>query len=95
MESNSLGTEGISNREGSPPISNLHPPSSSSMGYCILVAHGLGRLCSLLGRWGTTVLSVSMLLLLLLFSWKTVQQNHVWLSREALFLYVEVACVYK
>uniref|UniRef100_A0A4W6EVY4 dolichyl-phosphate-mannose--protein mannosyltransferase n=1 Tax=Lates calcarifer TaxID=8187 RepID=A0A4W6EVY4_LATCA len=56
-----------------------------SMGYCILVAHGLSRLCSVVGRWGTTVLSVSMLLLLLLFSWKTVQQNHVWLSREALF----------
>ncbi|XP_059181752.1 protein O-mannosyl-transferase TMTC1 [Centropristis striata] len=56
-----------------------------SMGYCILVAHGLGRLCSVVGRWGTTVLSVSMLLLLLLFSWKTVQQNRVWLSREALF----------
>ncbi|KAL6117158.1 tmtc1 [Pungitius sinensis] len=56
-----------------------------SMGYCILVSHGLGRLCSLVGRWGTTVLSVSMLLLLLLFSWKTVQQNQVWLSREALF----------
>ncbi|XP_068442485.1 protein O-mannosyl-transferase TMTC1 isoform X2 [Clinocottus analis] len=56
-----------------------------SMGYCILVAHGLGRLCSVVGRWGTTVLSVSMLLLILLFSWKTVQQNNVWLSREALF----------
>uniref|UniRef100_A0A3Q1JLV8 dolichyl-phosphate-mannose--protein mannosyltransferase n=1 Tax=Anabas testudineus TaxID=64144 RepID=A0A3Q1JLV8_ANATE len=56
-----------------------------SMGYCILVSHGLGRLCSVVGRWGTTVLSVSILLLLLLFSWKTVQQNHVWLSREALF----------
>ncbi|XP_047431445.1 protein O-mannosyl-transferase TMTC1 [Mugil cephalus] len=56
-----------------------------SMGYCILVAHGLGRLCSVVCRWGTTVLSVSMLLLLLLFSWKTVQQNNVWLSREALF----------
>uniref|UniRef100_A0A8D3BNL9 dolichyl-phosphate-mannose--protein mannosyltransferase n=1 Tax=Scophthalmus maximus TaxID=52904 RepID=A0A8D3BNL9_SCOMX len=56
-----------------------------SMGYCILVAHGLGRMCSVVGRWGTTVLSVSILLLLLLFSWKTVQQNHVWLSREALF----------
>ncbi|XP_051801319.1 protein O-mannosyl-transferase TMTC1 isoform X2 [Acanthochromis polyacanthus] len=56
-----------------------------SMGYCILVAHGLGRLCSVLGRFGATVLSVSMLLLLLLFSWKTVQQNNVWLSREALF----------
>uniref|UniRef100_A0A668A181 dolichyl-phosphate-mannose--protein mannosyltransferase n=1 Tax=Myripristis murdjan TaxID=586833 RepID=A0A668A181_9TELE len=56
-----------------------------SMGYCILVVHGLGRLCSVVGRWGTTALSVSMLLLLLLFSWKTVQQNHIWLSREALF----------
>ncbi|XP_026183193.1 protein O-mannosyl-transferase TMTC1 isoform X1 [Mastacembelus armatus] len=61
-----------------------------SMGYSILVAHGLGRLCSVVGRWGTTVLSVSMLLLLLLFSWKTVQQNHVWLSREALFRCVNI-----
>lgn len=56
-----------------------------SMGYCVLVAHGLGRLSSLVGRWGTSVLSVSVLLLLLLFSLKTVQQNQVWLSREALF----------
>ncbi|XP_070977131.1 protein O-mannosyl-transferase TMTC1-like [Oncorhynchus clarkii lewisi] len=56
-----------------------------SMGYCILVAHGLGRLCSVVGRWGTTTLTVSTLLLLLLFSWKTVQQNDIWLSREALF----------
>ncbi|KAM4712287.1 protein O-mannosyl-transferase TMTC1 isoform 2-T2 [Anableps anableps] len=56
-----------------------------SMGYCILVAHGLGRLFSVAGRWGTTLLSVCMLLLILLFSWKTVQQNTVWLSREALF----------
>uniref|UniRef100_A0A8C9WAT5 dolichyl-phosphate-mannose--protein mannosyltransferase n=1 Tax=Scleropages formosus TaxID=113540 RepID=A0A8C9WAT5_SCLFO len=58
---------------------------SPSMGYCILVVHGLNRLCSLVGRWGTTALTISMLLLLLLFSWKTVQQNEVWLSREALF----------
>ncbi|XP_038852574.1 protein O-mannosyl-transferase TMTC1-like isoform X2 [Salvelinus namaycush] len=56
-----------------------------SMGYCILVAHGLGRLCSVVGRWGTTALTVSTLLLLLLFSWKTIQQNDIWLSREALF----------
>uniref|UniRef100_A0A3B5QPU1 dolichyl-phosphate-mannose--protein mannosyltransferase n=1 Tax=Xiphophorus maculatus TaxID=8083 RepID=A0A3B5QPU1_XIPMA len=56
-----------------------------SMGYCILVAAGLGRLFSVAGRWGTTLLSVFMLLLILLFSWKTVQQNTVWLSREALF----------
>ncbi|KAG7455920.1 hypothetical protein MATL_G00246240 [Megalops atlanticus] len=56
-----------------------------SMGYCILVVHGLNRLCSLVGRWGATALTVSMLLLLLLFSWKTVQQNEIWLSREVLF----------
>ncbi|KAK0135038.1 Transmembrane and TPR repeat-containing protein 1 [Merluccius polli] len=55
------------------------------MGYCILVVHGLGRLWSLVGRWGAAALSVSLLLLLLLFSLKTVQQNHTWLSREALF----------
>ncbi|KAG9342640.1 hypothetical protein JZ751_016077 [Albula glossodonta] len=57
----------------------------ANMGYCILVVHGLNRLCSLVGRWGATALTVSMLLLLLLFSWKTVQQNEIWLSREALF----------
>ncbi|XP_060759371.1 protein O-mannosyl-transferase TMTC1 isoform X2 [Neoarius graeffei] len=56
-----------------------------SMGYCILVVHGLNRLCALLSRWGAAALTVSMLLLLLLFSWKTVQQNETWLSREALF----------
>lgn len=56
-----------------------------SMGYCILVVHGLNRLCALVGRWGAAALTVSMLLLLLLFSWKTVLQNEVWLSREALF----------
>lgn len=58
---------------------------SCSMGYCILVALGVGRLCTVVGRYGTTVLSVSVVLLLLFFSWKTVHQNQVWLSREALF----------
>ncbi|MGH0124114.1 UNVERIFIED_CONTAM: hypothetical protein FKN15_016127 [Acipenser sinensis] len=55
------------------------------MGYCILVVHGFNKLCTLVGKWGTTALTVSMLLLLLLFSWKTVQQNEIWLSRESLF----------
>lgn len=58
---------------------------SYSMGYCILVAVGVGRLCAVVGRYGTTVVSVSVVLLLLSFSWKTVHQNQVWLSREALF----------
>ncbi|XP_063073953.1 protein O-mannosyl-transferase TMTC1-like [Engraulis encrasicolus] len=56
-----------------------------SMGYCILVVHGLNRLCGVVGRWGAAALTLIMLLLLLLFSLKTVQQNQVWLSREALF----------
>ncbi|XP_063073013.1 protein O-mannosyl-transferase TMTC1 isoform X1 [Engraulis encrasicolus] len=56
-----------------------------SMGYCILVVHGLSRLCGVVGRWGAAALTLTMLLLLLLFSLKTVQQNQVWLSREALF----------
>lgn len=58
---------------------------SYSMGYCILVALGVGRLCTVVGRYGTTVISVSVVLLLFSFSWKTVHQNQVWLSREALF----------
>ncbi|KPP80073.1 hypothetical protein Z043_100306 [Scleropages formosus] len=73
------------NTSTSLPRKAQRPLRKSSMGYCILVVHGLNRLCSLVGRWGTTALTISMLLLLLLFSWKTVQQNEVWLSREALF----------
>uniref|UniRef100_A0A3P8URY2 dolichyl-phosphate-mannose--protein mannosyltransferase n=1 Tax=Cynoglossus semilaevis TaxID=244447 RepID=A0A3P8URY2_CYNSE len=56
-----------------------------SMGYCILVAYGFSKLCSMVGRWGNAVLTAFMLLLLLLFSLKTIQQNYVWVSREALF----------
>ncbi|XP_050774137.1 protein O-mannosyl-transferase TMTC1 isoform X3 [Gopherus flavomarginatus] len=56
-----------------------------SMGYCILFVHGLKKLCAWLNRWGATALSLSALLLLLLFSWKTVKQNEIWLSRESLF----------
>nr|XP_036876251.1 protein O-mannosyl-transferase TMTC1 [Manis javanica] len=55
------------------------------MGYCILFVHGLSRLCTGLHRGGTTTLTVSTTLLLLLFSWKTVKQNEIWLSRESLF----------
>ncbi|MBN3321944.1 TMTC1 protein, partial [Atractosteus spatula] len=67
------------------PFTPFCCPISSSMGYCILVVHGLSRLCSVVGRWGAPALTLSLLLLLLLFSWKTVQQNETWLSREALF----------
>ncbi|XP_073733858.1 protein O-mannosyl-transferase TMTC1 isoform X2 [Callorhinus ursinus] len=56
-----------------------------SMGYCILFVHGLRKLCTWLNRCGATMLTVCTVLLLLLFSWKTVKQNEIWLSRESLF----------
>ncbi|KAM9580178.1 protein O-mannosyl-transferase TMTC1 [Guaruba guarouba] len=55
-----------------------------SMGYCILFVHGLRRLSTWLNKWRITVLTL-FALLLLLFSWKTVKQNEIWLSRESLF----------
>ncbi|XP_052031290.1 protein O-mannosyl-transferase TMTC1 isoform X3 [Apodemus sylvaticus] len=56
-----------------------------SMGYCILFVHGLSKLCAGLNRCGASSLMASTVLLLLLFSWKTVKQNEIWLSRESLF----------
>ncbi|NXG19738.1 TMTC1 protein, partial [Grallaria varia] len=55
-----------------------------SMGYCILFVHGLKKLSTWLNKWRITVLAL-FALLLLLFSWKTVKQNEIWLSRESLF----------
>uniref|UniRef100_A0A672TEE4 dolichyl-phosphate-mannose--protein mannosyltransferase n=1 Tax=Strigops habroptila TaxID=2489341 RepID=A0A672TEE4_STRHB len=55
-----------------------------SMGYCILFVHGLKKLSTRLNKWRITVLTL-FALLLLLFSWKTVKQNEIWLSRESLF----------
>ncbi|XP_055664322.1 protein O-mannosyl-transferase TMTC1 isoform X2 [Falco peregrinus] len=55
-----------------------------SMGYCILFVHGLKKLSTWLSKWRITVLTL-FALLLLLFSWKTVKQNEIWLSRESLF----------
>ncbi|NXD82159.1 TMTC1 protein, partial [Halcyon senegalensis] len=55
-----------------------------SMGYCILFVHGLKKLSIWLNKWRITVLTL-FALLLLLFSWKTVKQNEIWLSRESLF----------
>ncbi|KAM6420383.1 LOW QUALITY PROTEIN: protein O-mannosyl-transferase TMTC1 [Pluvialis apricaria] len=55
-----------------------------SMGYCILFVHGLQKLSTWLNKWRITVLTL-FAFLLLLFSWKTVKQNEIWLSRESLF----------
>ncbi|XP_057558290.1 protein O-mannosyl-transferase TMTC1 isoform X6 [Hippopotamus amphibius kiboko] len=64
---------------------SFSPYILTSMGYCILVVHGLSKLCAWGNRCGATTLSASTVLLLLLFSWKTVKHNEVWLSRESLF----------
>ncbi|XP_025786654.1 transmembrane and TPR repeat-containing protein 1 [Puma concolor] len=66
-------------------LAALGSPFSYHMGYCILFVHGLSKLCTWLNRCGATTLTVSTVLLLLLFSWKTVKQNEIWLSRESLF----------
>ncbi|NWX83830.1 TMTC1 protein, partial [Nothoprocta pentlandii] len=55
-----------------------------SMGYCILFVHGLRKLSTWLDKWRIP-LPTLFALLLLLFSWKTVKQNEIWLSRESLF----------
>nr|XP_013802585.1 PREDICTED: transmembrane and TPR repeat-containing protein 1 [Apteryx mantelli mantelli] len=55
-----------------------------SMGYCILFVHGLRKLSAWLDKWRITLLTL-FALVLLLFSWKTVKQNEIWLSRESLF----------
>ncbi|XP_067392375.1 protein O-mannosyl-transferase TMTC1 isoform X4 [Emydura macquarii macquarii] len=64
---------------------SFSPYLLTSMGYCILFVHGLKKLCTWLNRWGATAMTLGALLLLLLFSWKTVKQNEIWLSRESLF----------
>lgn len=66
------------------------------MGYCILFVHGLKKLSTWLNKWRITVLTL-FTLLLLLFSWKTVKQNEIWLSRESLFRYeqpCENTCIF-
>ncbi|NXJ59575.1 TMTC1 protein, partial [Rostratula benghalensis] len=55
-----------------------------SMGYCILCVHGLKKLSTWLNKWRITLLTF-FAFLLLLFAWKTVKQNEIWLSRESLF----------
>ena len=77
-------TRGTPRHPWSKPAS---PTLFPSMGYCILFVHGLRKLCTCLNRWGATTLTVCTALLLLLFSWKTVKQNEIWLSRESLFRY--------
>ncbi|XP_073644988.1 protein O-mannosyl-transferase TMTC1 isoform X6 [Tursiops truncatus] len=67
------------------PVSPRAVWSLMSMGYCILFVHGMSKLCTWLNRCGAATLSVSTVLLLLLFSWKTMKQNEIWLSRESLF----------
>lgn len=56
-----------------------------SMGFCILCVHGLKRLSSRVGPRGSSAVTICFLLLLVLFSWKSVSQSECWRSRESLF----------
>ncbi|XP_063785246.1 protein O-mannosyl-transferase TMTC1 [Pseudophryne corroboree] len=56
-----------------------------SMGFCILCVHGLKGLYTRVGPRGSSAVTLCFLLLLLLFSWKSVSQSECWRSRESLF----------
>ncbi|KAM4677247.1 protein O-mannosyl-transferase TMTC1 [Discoglossus pictus] len=56
-----------------------------SMGFCILCVHGMKVLFSRSSSRGSSALTLCFLLLLVLFSCKTVSQSKCWMSREALF----------
>ncbi|XP_044137349.1 protein O-mannosyl-transferase TMTC1 [Bufo gargarizans] len=56
-----------------------------SMGFCILCVHGLRRLSSRVGPRGSSAVTFCFLLLLVLFSCKSVWQTECWRSRESLF----------
>ncbi|XP_075066641.1 protein O-mannosyl-transferase TMTC1 [Mixophyes fleayi] len=56
-----------------------------SMGFCILCVHGLKGLYLRAGPRGSSAVTLCFLLLLLLFSWKSVSQSECWRSRESLF----------
>ncbi|XP_041441947.1 protein O-mannosyl-transferase TMTC1 isoform X2 [Xenopus laevis] len=56
-----------------------------SMGFCILCVHGLKVLQSHMSQRRSLTLMLCFLVLLLLFSCKSVSQSECWRSREALF----------
>ncbi|XP_068133728.1 protein O-mannosyl-transferase TMTC1 isoform X2 [Hyperolius riggenbachi] len=56
-----------------------------SMGFCILCVHGMKCLYARSGPRGSSAVTLGVLLLLILFSWKTMLQGECWRSRESLF----------
>ncbi|XP_033101692.1 protein O-mannosyl-transferase TMTC1-like isoform X2 [Anneissia japonica] len=56
-----------------------------SMGYCILLVHGLWNMCNKVGKPLASAITFSVLLLVAMFAWRTVVRNSVWQSRESLF----------
>ncbi|XP_071942177.1 protein O-mannosyl-transferase TMTC1-like [Antedon mediterranea] len=56
-----------------------------SMGYCILLVHGLWNMCNKVGKPLSSAITFSVLLLVAMFAWRTVVRNSVWHSRESLF----------
>ncbi|XP_032222074.1 protein O-mannosyl-transferase TMTC1 [Nematostella vectensis] len=65
-----------------------------SLGFCLLVIHGANKLCQWShqhkpGQRSATIpsklITFFLILLIVLFCWKTVDRNHVWKNRETLF----------
>lgn len=54
-----------------------------SVGYCLLLGLGVGRLKRAKTYW--RIACVSLMLLLLVFSLKTIRRNRDWLNEEALY----------
>ncbi|XP_066264640.1 protein O-mannosyl-transferase TMTC1-like isoform X1 [Branchiostoma lanceolatum] len=56
-----------------------------SMGYFILLVHGLHNLCCALGKPVSSLMTGCALLLIILWGWKTINRNPTWWTRESLF----------
>ncbi|XP_078664197.1 protein O-mannosyl-transferase TMTC1-like isoform X2 [Branchiostoma floridae x Branchiostoma belcheri] len=56
-----------------------------SMGYFILLVHGIHNLCCALGKPASSLMTGCAVLLILLWGWKTVHRNPIWWTRESLF----------
>ncbi|XP_077999994.1 protein O-mannosyl-transferase TMTC1-like [Glandiceps talaboti] len=57
-----------------------------SLGFCILVTHGIDNICKSCHKRALSMLCTGLVLLLaVLFTWRTIIRNPVWLTRESLF----------
>ncbi|XP_062517696.1 protein O-mannosyl-transferase TMTC1-like isoform X2 [Corticium candelabrum] len=60
-----------------------------SLGFCIIVVYGASCMSDIIAKWRATkqAIMVSLCVVIILFSWRTVARNIVWQDRESLFKY--------